>query len=294
MENNKKEKANKKIFTGLKVKYRMVVMNDQTLEEKASLCLTPLNVFVSVSIVFLTLVTSTIYLIAFTPLREYIPGYADVNMKRNLIGLSLKADSLQSQLSSKDLYLTNLRNIINGNIGSEPMPEYESVGSVRFDTIKALHKSAEDSALRAIIEQQDKYDLEFTGSAASHNSISSFFFFTPVKGTVISRFDPVEKHYGIDIVAAKNEAIKSTLDGTVVLSTWTYETGYIIAIQHSNNLFSLYKHNSALLKKEGNYVKAGEVIAIIGNSGETSTGPHLHFELWHNGKAINPLDYMVF
>jgi murein DD-endopeptidase MepM/ murein hydrolase activator NlpD len=184
--------------------------------------------------------------------------------------------------------------VINGEIDTDPTEEYEAVSPVRFDTMRTLHKSAEDSALRAAIEQQDKYDLDFAGSASGNTSISSFFFFTPVKGTVISRFDPVEKHYGIDVVAAKNEAIKSTLDGTVVLSTWTYETGYIIALQHTNNLFSVYKHNSALLRKEGNYVKAGEVIAIIGNSGETSTGPHLHFELWHNGKAINPLDYMVF
>lgn len=295
MENKSNEKKNKKVFKNLKVKYRMVVMNDQTLEEKASLRLTPINVFVTVGIILLTLITSIIYTIAFTPLREYIPGYADVSMKRNLIGLSLKADSLQNELSSRDLFLTNLKKVINGDIGSEPPPEYEAVTDVRFDTMKTLQKSAEDSALRAIIEQQDKFDLEFSsGATAGSNSISSFFFFTPVKGIVISRFEPVEKHYGIDVVAAKNEAIKTTLDGTVVLSAWTYETGYIIAIQHANNLFSVYKHNSALLKKEGNYVKAGEVIAIIGNSGETSTGPHLHFELWHNGKAINPLDYMVF
>ena len=294
MEGKQSEKKNKKILTGLKVKYRMVVMNDQSLEEKASLKLTPLNVFVTIGIILLTLVTSTIYLIAFTPLREYIPGYADVHMKRNFIGLNLKADSLQMELASRDVFLANLKDVINGVAGTDSTPEYEAVSQVRFDTMKTLHKSPEDSALRATIEQQDKYDLELTSTGTAANSISSFFFFTPVKGTVINRFDPVEKHYGIDVVAAKNEAIKSTLDGTVVLSTWTYETGYVIAIQHSNNLFSLYKHNSALLKKEGNYVKAGEVIAIIGNSGETSSGPHLHFELWHNGKAINPLDYMIF
>lgn len=291
----KEKKQKKKVLNNLKVKYRMVIMNDQTLEEKASLRLTPLNVFVTVGIILLTLITSIIYIIAFTPLREYIPGYADVTMKRSLIGLTLKADSLQDELSSRDLYLVNLKKVINGEIEEDPVPEHEIVTDVRFDTMKTLQKSAEDSALRALIEQQDKFDLEFsTNASTGNNSISSFFFFTPVKGIVINRFDPVEKHYGIDVVAAKNEAIKSTLDGTVVVSTWTYETGYLIAIQHLNNLFSIYKHNSALLKKEGNYVKAGEVIAIIGNSGETSTGPHLHFELWHNGKAINPLDYMVF
>jgi murein DD-endopeptidase MepM/ murein hydrolase activator NlpD len=147
--------------------------------------------------------------------------------------------------------------------------------------------------LRAQIESQDRFTLS-TGVDGPSSSISSFYFFTPVKGTITSQFAPKTKHYGIDIVAAPNEVIKSTLDGTVVLADWTSETGYIIAVQHSNNLFSIYKHNSALLKNTGDFVKAGEVLAIIGNTGELTSGPHLHFELWYNGSPVNPVDYMTF
>jgi murein DD-endopeptidase MepM/ murein hydrolase activator NlpD len=146
-----------------------------------------------------------------------------------------------------------------------------------------------------MIESQDRFELNTQEQHSSKtNDISSFFFFTPVKGTVTNVFNSAEKHFGVDIAAAPNEAIKATLDGTVILSAWTSETGYIITIQHSNNLVSVYKHNSALLKKAGTYVKAGEAIAIIGNSGEYTSGPHLHFELWYNGSPVNPKDYIAF
>ena len=124
--------------------------------------------------------------------------------------------------------------------------------------------------------------------------IRNFFFFTPLKGFVTNNFNALNSHYGIDIVAKKNEPIKATLDGTVIFCDWTIKTGYVIAIQHQNNIISVYKHNSALMKKEGNYVKAGEVIAIIGNTGELTSGPHLHFELWYDGKAVNPKEFMRF
>jgi murein DD-endopeptidase MepM/ murein hydrolase activator NlpD len=128
----------------------------------------------------------------------------------------------------------------------------------------------------------------------SKESITNFFFFSPLKGLVTNSFDMKEEHYGIDITAQENEAIKATLDGTVIMSAWTSETGYVIQIQHENNLVSVYKHNSALMKKVGQYVKAGEVVAIIGNSGELTSGTHLHFELWYNGNPIDPQEYMVF
>ena len=147
--------------------------------------------------------------------------------------------------------------------------------------------------MRTEIEQQDKYNLS-VGNEPGSGSISNFYFFTPVKGTITTKFNSTEKHFGVDVVAAPDAVIKSTLDGTVVMSDWTSQTGYVIAIQHSNNLFSIYKHNSALLKSAGNVVKAGEVIAIIGNSGEITTGPHLHFELWYNGAPVDPTDYIAF
>lgn len=288
-------KKRKITFRKLKNKFRLVIMNDETLEEKISFRLSPLNVFIGIGTIILTLITIGIYIIAFTPLKEYIPGYADVNMQRELVGLHLKADSLEKEVFVKDLFIQNIKNIVEGNVGQDTFNKNDlNVSFSNLDTIKTLRKSKEDSLLRAQIESESDFELVLNERKASSNNISSFFFFTPLKGTITNIFDPIEKHYGVDIVAPKNEAIKSTMDGTIVIASWTYETGYVIGVQHSNNLVSFYKHNSALLKKIGDFVKAGEVIAIIGSSGEFSSGPHLHFELWYGGQPINPQDYMLF
>jgi murein DD-endopeptidase MepM/ murein hydrolase activator NlpD len=285
-------KPKKKIYRRLQNKYRLVIMNDETFEEKVSVTLSPLNVFVFAGTIIISLITFTIYIIAFTPLREYIPGYADVNMQRKLVALTYKTDSLTRSVVARDMYLDNLRSVIDGSVGKDSAdggrPDF-----TRYDTIQIPPASPVDSALRAQIESQDRFSLS-PAYGAPISSISSFYFFTPVKGTLISQFNPKIKHFGIDLLAAPNEVIKTTLDGTVVISDWTSETGYVIAVQHSNNLFSVYKHNSALLKSTGDFVKAGEVIAIIGNSGELTTGPHLHFELWYNGTPVNPIDYIAF
>lgn len=267
-------------------------MNDATFEEKVSITLSPLNVFVFAGTIIISLITFTIYIIAFTPLREYIPGYADITMQRKLLNLTAKTDSLIQKLDTRDRYLLNLRNVINGDAGVDSL--ITGVPALaRYDTIEIPPASAADSSIRQEIESQDRFTLSAGGSQQA-SSISSFYFFTPVKGTVTNTFNNKTKHFGIDIVASPNEVIKCTLDGTVVMADWTSETGYVIAVQHSNNLFSIYKHNSALLKNPGDYIKAGEVIAIIGNTGELTTGPHLHFELWYNGSPVNPVDYMTF
>jgi murein DD-endopeptidase MepM/ murein hydrolase activator NlpD len=266
-------------------------LNEDTLEEKASFKLRPLNVFVTVGITVILLIVLTTILIAFTGLREYIPGYADVKMKRQMYNLMQKADSMRIALNARELYLDNLKNIINGNITPENQ-EKKTAQTNKFDTIKQLKKSTEDSLLRKEIETGDIYSLGVNKTVSS--GISSFLFFPPIKGTVTNSFNTTGKHFGIDIVGNPNEAIKATLDGTVLLANFTSETGWVIGIQHSNNLFSLYKHNSVLLKKVGDFVKAGEVVAIIGNSGELTSGSHLHFELWYNGSAIDPQKYISF
>jgi hypothetical protein len=287
------EKKQKKWLKRLKNRYRLVIMNEDTFEEKASFNLRPMNVFVATGIAIILLITITTFIIAFTPLREYIPGYADVKSRRQVIALVQKADSLQRSLNAHDLFLANLRMIINGKFPIDS--SVEKPGSLqRYDTIKELGRSTEDSLLRREIEARDPFSLSISEEASMSNSIRSFLFFPPIKGTVSNRFDMINKHYGVDVVAASNEPIKSTLDGTVVLSNFTSETGWVIGIQHSNNLFSFYKHNSSLLKKTGDFVKAGEVIAVIGNSGEVSSGPHLHFELWFNGSPLDPVKYIAF
>ncbi len=290
-ETNKQKKS---FFSKLHDKYRLVLMNDDTFEEKISFRLTRFNVFIFFGTLVIFLVVATSYLIAFTPLKEYIPGYADFNTRKVLRELNQKADSLHAELRRKDLYIVNIRNIIEGKDLVDEMPELQS--SQEFTEISELSRSREDSILRAQIENQITYSdwSPEEMDIVETRGVSQFFFFPPLQGILTNHFNPATRHYGIDIVADKGSPIKATLDGTVIFSTWTLTTGYTIGIQHANNLISVYKHNDVLLKEEGNYVKAGEVIGIIGDSGTLSTGTHLHFELWFNGNPINPADYIVF
>jgi murein DD-endopeptidase MepM/ murein hydrolase activator NlpD len=280
-----------KKFQRLKHKYRLVILNEDSFEEKMSLRLSQLNVFVVVGLSSFVLIALVILLIAFTPLREFIPGYANINVRKEGIRNTLRTDSLAIAIAEKDLYIENLKHIIQG----EPIEFDDKVvvdTSVNYQGI-TNNPVSEDSLLRDMIETEEKYNL-FSSAGSTPGNISSFIFFSPLKGTVTNRFNTKKQHFGVDVVAPKNEIIKATLDGTVIFAGWTSETGYVIQLQHDNNLVSIYKHNSVLHKKEGAHIKAGEAIAIVGNSGELSTGPHLHFELWYNGIPINPEDYMMF
>ncbi|MBL7923238.1 MAG: M23 family metallopeptidase [Bacteroidia bacterium] len=283
----------KKIVRNLRSKFRLVVMNDQTLEEKFSLRLTPMNIIVFGGTFALSLITLTLYLIAFTPLREYIPGYTDVNIRRNLLTVARKTDSLDYQMAAQERYLSNLLDVLNDRVDTSALRK-DSLQTTLYDSIRKLDRSEEDSLLRLQMEVSDRFELSESGEKAFAAGIGSYTFFTPLKGSITNKFNVVQKHFGIDIVAGPNEVIKSAMDGTVLIANFTSETGYVIGIQHSNNIFTFYKHNSALLKGIGDHVHAGEVVAIIGNTGEYSTGPHLHFELWYNGSPVNPLEYISF
>ncbi len=288
MSNHKKRQ---KKLQKLKNKYRLVILNDDTFEEKLSLRLSQLNVFTVVGLTSLVLIVLVTILIAFTPIREFIPGYANVNIRREGIRNSLRVDSLEIAAKQRKLYIDNLRRIIQGKtVKLDDKPVIDSNANYQNITNKPI---AEDSALRHMVESEEKYNLFVTKGSTPEN-ISSFIFFSPLKGTITNKFNIEEQHFGVDIVAPKNETIKATLDGMVIFAEWTSETGYVIEIQHKNNLISIYKHNSVLHKEVGDPIKAGEVIAIIGNTGELSTGPHLHFELWYNGIPLNPEDYMMF
>lgn len=292
---NKKPDRWKKIKKKLHDKYRLVIMNDSTFERKISLRLTRLNVFVVTGALIMILIFATSLIIAYTPLREYIPGYGDVNLQHELFKLNLKTDSMEKEIIRRNLYLENIRYVIEGK--DFPQNDFVKPHDSSYNKYTNLDFtiSPEDYSLRQELENSDKYNLNFSTSYEdSHSSISSFFFFTPIKGIVVNGYNPAKGHYGIDIAAKKNEAVKATLDGTVIITGWTLETGYIISIQHINNIVSVYKHNAVLLKKTGEYVKAGDPIAIVGESGEITTGPHLHFELWHNGNSINPKEFMSF
>jgi murein DD-endopeptidase MepM/ murein hydrolase activator NlpD len=296
MEQQEEPKQKKKLIKRLKSKYRLVIMNDETFEEKASLTLSPMNVITVFGSFTLFLIISMVYIIAFTPLREYIPGYADVGMRRTVFSMSIKVDSLENEMRTKDAYIKNLNYIISGQV--PPQGDLSKPDSTQKYNNLSFKKSTEDSLLRKQVAEEERLTggrvIANNPNSKSNGSMAGVFFFPPIKGLVTTKFNTVDSHFGVDIVAPKDENIKATLGGKVVFSGWTSETGYVIAIQHDNNLLSVYKHNSTLLKKTGNMVKAGEPIAIIGNSGELTTGPHLHFELWYNGTPLNPADYMNF
>jgi len=285
-----------KWYNKLKWKYRLVIMHDQTLEERLTFRLTRLNVFIALGTIIIILIFLTAMLIAFTPLREYIPGYTDVGLRKDLYELHLKTDSIEKELDRKDLFIRNLKSIISGEDLQDDRAVPEGV-NMQYNDI-TISRSQEDSLLRAEVESQSQYSLfqiESSGQIAHRNqTLGNVLFFSPVKGVITNEFNPDQQHFGVDIVSKKNEAIKSVLDGTVIFSTWTVETGYVIGIQHPQAIVSVYKHNSALLKRVGDIVKAGEAIAIIGETGELSTGLHLHFELWNQGNPVDPTDYISF
>ncbi len=285
-----KEKK-KKIVNKLKHKYRLIIYNDNTFEEVWFMRLSRLNLFSVVGSGLILFITAITVLIAFTPIREFIPGYPDGNMRRNIINNAYKLDSLEHELEIRDRYFESINTIIRG--GTPLSYENSQDTSIRYEEI-TFDKSEHDSLLRQQIEEEELFNLSILAKTTDKTDFSSIHFFPPVKGLVTNSFDPNSNHFGTDVVAAPNKLVAAALDGTVNIATWTLETGYVLQIQHNNNLISIYKHNSELLKKVGNHVTAGEAIAIIGNSGELTSGPHLHFELWHNGTPIDPEDYIAF
>lgn len=289
-----KNNKNLKWYQKLRNKYRLVIFNDETFEERLSFRLSRMNVFVFLGSLAIILVSLTIVIIAFTPLREFIPGYMDPAVPKRLYALQKQADSLEKDVERKIMYIENIRNIIEGNVLGDTVMQ-EPNEEINYDTIE-LEKSRDDSLFRAEYERENRYNLYIyeDDNPFGEVSLANLNFFAPMKGSITNNFNLAEKHYGIDLVTGGDKTVKATLDGTVILSDWTLETGYVIGIQHSNNFVSIYKHNSDLLKKIGNYVKAGEPIAIVGETGELSTGPHLHFELWYNGAPVNPRDYIAF
>ena len=274
-------------------KYRFSVYNDKTFEEVWHLRMTRYNGFLLLTLLLFTIIVITISLVSFTNLREFIPGYPDASTIRNIRMNVTKLDSLERELDLRDQYFRNINAIISGRepidrvAGQDTMINYENI---------TFNRSQEDSLLRLQVEMEEQYNLSLSVGLQDGNlSLSSIHFFPPVKGIVSGSFDPRTKHFGTDIVASPKSLVSSTLDGTVVFTGWTMETGYVIQLQHSNNLISVYKHNSSLLKEPGDQVVAGESISVIGSSGELYTsGPHLHFEIWYKGEPLNPQNYILF
>lgn len=286
-----KEIKNKKKFTKrLLHKYRLVILNEDTFEERVSFKLTRLNVFVLVTSGVILLIAGTTFLIAFTGLREYIPGYSSSDLKRQATELTYQTDSLQKTLMLNNQYIESIKRVLTGDLEPAVLNRDSLAKAQPFDASLAdLNPSRADSLLREEVALEDKYNvLETAGGSMD------FALFAPVKGPISDKYDLKTRHYAVDVVAAKNTPVKSVADGRVIYSEWSAATGFVIIIKHDFGLTTVYKHNASLAKEQGDWVRQGEVIAMTGSTGELSTGPHLHFELWKDGNPVNPTDYIDF
>lgn len=285
-----KKTKQKKIKRKLLDKYRLLILNEQTFEERFSFQLTRLNVFVFGSLLASFLIALTYLLIAYTPLREYIPGYSSTALKKQAIELNYKTDSLQQVIAMNELYLSSIKKVLKGDIRPVDFNKDSIIEAVSLEVNEIdLIPNAEDSLLREKVDKEDKYNL-----FESATSATNFVLFPPVNGNISEAYNAKEKHYAVDIIVDKDTPVKATADGIVIFSEWTANTGYVIILEHSYGLISVYKHNATLTKSQGDLVKAGEVIAMAGNTGVLSTGPHLHFELWNDGYPINPTNFIDF
>ncbi len=285
-----RKELRKKIFQMLKDHYRLIIYNDSTIQAVWSIKLTPIKVLTlgSLGAILLILLTTTI--IAYTPLRENIPGYPSAKVRQQIIHNYVVVDSLENEIKIRDSYFDKIKTLFQGETPPEESastdPELK-VTEATFDKFNA------DSVFKDKL-LDEKSNLSIQQNKKRLPSIANIHFFTPLRGMITNKFNPKADHLAVDIVGKQNARISNVLDGTVIFSGWTMDTGYSIFIQHESNIISAYKHNAELLKEVGNKVKAGDVIAIMGNSGELTTGPHLHFELWHNGTALDPETYIDF
>ncbi|MDD2645169.1 MAG: M23 family metallopeptidase [Bacteroides sp.] len=284
---NKKRK--KSFWKDIRFKYKLTILNENTLEEVAKLRVSKFNgLSVLFTILFLIFFIVSCILV-FTPLRNYLPGYLNSEVRAEIVNNALRLDSLQEIVAKQNLYITNIQDIFKGEVKVDSVHSIDSLTTMRVDSIK--ERTEREEAFRKEYEEREKYNLSsFTAST----DLGGVQFFRPTSGIITGHFNADKKHYGVDVAASANESIVAILDGVVILSTYTADTGYLIQIQHNQDFVSVYKHCGSLLKKQGDRVKAGEVIALVGDTGTLSTGPHLHFELWYKGQAVNPEYYIAF
>ena len=283
-----KEKV--RLWDRLKYKYKLSVINETSYEEVFNFRLSQLHVLTALSVLAVILVVLTILLIAFTGLREFIPGYPDGNMRQMIAQNALRVDSLENELLKRDRFFKSIRLVLNGGDTTSLERSREDTARYRNDTIR-FQISEQENEFRAAIEERERFNLSLGMKEQNHDY---YHFFPPVEGIVTQSFDEKKRHYGTDIVAKANAKVAAVLDGVVIFTDWTVKTGYVIQVQHTNDLISVYKHNSILLKIQGDYVRAGEVLGVVGISGEESSGPHLHFELWRAGNPLNPENFIKF
>ena len=270
--------------------FRLTFIDDKTHQHLVTLRFTRTSFFITVVTVVVVLCAAIYSTIAFTPIRTFIPGYPDARSKRAAIQNAITIDSLENVIFRWELYSENLRRAVEG---VEPV-KIDSLIKTQKSRATALDMETiarQDSLLREHVKEEEQFGISARGRRDL--PIEGLHFFAPLKGVVSQGYDAALHPY-IDIAAPEGSVVKATLDGTVIFAGWSDETGYTIQIQHDGDIVSIYKHNDKLLKKTGDKVTAGSPIALVGNTGELTTGDHLHFELWHKGKTVDPTLYIKF
>lgn len=270
--------------------YRLVISSEDSWEQKFSMRLNRLNVFIVTGTLSIFLIVSTILLIALTPLKEYIPGYDPTELRRESQSIIFKTDSLESIILKNQNYIDNLSLILSGKIDSDSINKIQIKNTESKNDIKNIDFaiSKEDSIFRTEIEREDRFNI------FDKKNKNNFILTSPISGNVTDGYNSKDKHFATDIAAPEGTPVKAVADGTIIFAEWTSTTGNVIIIEHQNHLISVYKHNATSTKEQGDFVESGEVIATSGSTGELSSGPHLHFELWYNGYPVNPTDFINF
>ncbi len=284
-----KRKRSKVFWNNFKFKYKLTVFNENTLEEVVGIHVSKLNGLSVLLSVLTVLFLIAAVIIAYTPLRNYLPGYMNSEVRAQIVENALRVDSLQKLLDRQNLYVMNIQDIFNGKVSVDTVQSIDSLTNMREDSL--MERTEREAEFRRQYEETEKYNLT---SITSQPDVDGLIFYRPTRGMISGHFDESKKHFGTDIAADPKESVLAMLDGTVVFSNYTAETGYVIGIQHNQDFVSFYKHCGSLLKNVGDKVQGGEAIALVGNTGTLTTGPHLHFELWHKGRAVNPEKYIVF
>lgn len=280
----------------LKNRYRLLVMNDETFEEKFSLTLTPSNVWIAGSTAAVLLILLTAMAIIYTPLKYFIPGFSDYRSQQQVVRLQMRTDSLEQVLAYRNQWLEHVQMVLGGTGDSLLTNKITSTASVDKQGIQLEEVTEAEQQLRKKMEEEDNFavSLEGRGLSPELERIKSQYFIPPVTGLVTQEYDAAKGHFGMDIATPAGEPVKAATAGVVISASWTLDNGHELTIQHADDLISVYKHNSRLLKKSGDVVRAGEVVAIAGNTGEQSTGVHVHLELWVKGKSVNPRSLIQF
>ena len=273
----------------LSERFHILLVNEKTLAKKKLFSSSTINLAGSIVFIFFFLLSTSFIVIYFTPLKEYFRGYTSIELRENAVENSMKLDSLESLYISQSKYIKSLKDLLSGNISFEDLdqnPENTESNSLELEIVKT---NLDDSLLRALVDEEDKYNA-FDLQGERFTTV----LFPPVKGGLSSGFDYESKHYGVDIAMPENSPVHSISEGIVVFAEWTSETGFVIILEHLNGLTSIYKHNSSIIKTQGDRIETGEIIAFTGNTGSLTTGPHLHFELWFRGEPVDPESYIEF